>query len=231
MRQHHFGISKGIFATATGALALAGVLGMTLTSASGAPKPKPAADQSATGACTTTITGRNNAVINVATGTTCLVNLKQIGAVNVAPGAALSVTKGSVINGAITLTGARAFTMCASSTLQGAINSSTAAGFVLIGDGGDGSPLVCGANHIDGAVTLNGNVGGVEIGGNSIVGALTVSSNVAPSNGSPTENNATEVEGNTVGGLTTCAGNTPPVTNDGHANTFTGGAVGQCVGL
>jgi hypothetical protein len=173
-------------------------------------------------------------VINVATGTTCLVNLRQTGAVNVAPGAALSITKGSVINGAITLVAAKAFTMCASSTLQGAINSSSGAGFVLIGGDGDGRPVVCGANHIDGAVTLNGNLGGVEIGGNSIVGALTVSANVAPNSGTPTEDNATEVEGNTVGGLTTCAGNIPAPTNDGHKNTFTGGTSGtsdQCATL
>jgi hypothetical protein len=101
MKRLHFGISKGILATATGALALATVLAMSLPSASGALLT---ADQSATGTCTTTITGHNNAVINVASGTTCLVNLKQIGAVNVAPGAALSVTGGSIINGAITLT-------------------------------------------------------------------------------------------------------------------------------
>jgi hypothetical protein len=229
MKHLHFRISKGILATATGALALATVLTMSLPSALGAPKPP--ADQSATGPCTTTITGQNNAVINVATGTTCLVKLHQTGAVNVAPGAALSVTKGSVINGAITLTGARAFTFCASSTVQGAINSSSGAGFVLIGDGGDGSPVVCGANHIDGAVTLNGNLGGVEVGGNSIVGALTVSGNIAPNHGTLTEDNATEVEGNTVTGLTTCATNDPAPVNGDHKNTFTGGAGGQCASL
>jgi hypothetical protein len=230
MKQLHFTISKRIFVTATGALAFAVVLAMVLPSAWGA-APKPRADQSATGACTRTITGQNNAVINVATGTTCLVNLKQTGAVNVLPGAALSVTKGSVINGAITLAGARAFTFCGSSTVQGAINSSSGAQFVLIGGGGDATPVACAANHIDGAVTLNGNLGGVEIGGNSIVGALTVSANIAPHLGTPVEDNATEVEGNTVSGLTTCAGNIPPPTNGGHKNTFTGGAVGQCAGL
>ena len=228
MQHHPFGISKGIVAAATGALALAAALAMSLPSASGALLT---ADQSATGACTTTITGHNNAVINVSSGTTCLVNLKQIGAVNVAPGAALSVTGGSIINGAITLTQAKAFTFCASSTKQGAINASTGSGFVLIGDGGDGHPAVCGANHIDGAVTLNGNLGGVEIGGNSIVGALTVSGNIAPLFGIPTEDNATEIEANTVGGLTTCATNSPAPTNDGRPNTFTGGANGQCAGL
>ncbi|MDQ1370267.1 MAG: hypothetical protein QOF20_2620 [Acidimicrobiaceae bacterium] len=99
-----------------------------------------------------TITGVNNAVINVAAPYTyCLVNLKQTGAVNVAPGAALSVTGGSIINGAITLVAAKAFTFCNSSTKQGAINSSRGAGFVLIRNGGDGGLLAapCGVNHID----------------------------------------------------------------------------------
>jgi hypothetical protein len=228
MKHLHFG-SKRILATATGALAVATVLAMSLPSASGAPKPP--ADQSATGPCTVTFTGTHTGVINVATGTVCLVNLHQVGAVNVAPGAALSVTKGSNINGAITLVGARAFTFCGSRTTQGAINSSSGAGFVLIGDGGDGRPVVCGANIIDGAVTLNGNLGGVEIGGNSILAALTVSANIAPNLGVPTEDNATEIEANTVVGLTTCALNIPAPTNDGRPNTFTGGANGQCAGL
>jgi hypothetical protein len=191
-------------------------------------------DQPATTHCDVTITGVNNAVINVAAPYTyCLVNLKQTGAVNVAPGAGLSVTGGSVINGAITLVAAKAFTFCNSSTKQGAIKSSRGAGFVLIGNGGDGGLLAtpCGANHIDGAVTLAGNLGGVEIGGNSIVGGLTVSGNIAPNNGNPREDNATEIEANVVTGLTTCANNSPAPVNDGRKNTFTGGAVGQCAGL
>jgi hypothetical protein len=234
MNHLQFGISKGIIAAATGTLVLAGVLAMSL--------PAPASpsllgltdDQPATGHCDKTITGMNNAVINVAAPDTyCLVNLKQTGAVNVAPGAGLSVTGGSIINGAITLVAAKAFTMCNSSTKQGAINSARAAGFVIIGNGGDGGLLAtpCGANHIDGAVTLSGNLGGVEIGGNSVVGGLTVSGNIAPRNGFPKEDNATEVEANTVVGLTTCANNNPAPTNDGRKNTFTGGANGQCAGL
>lgn len=71
----------------------------------------------------------------------------------------------------------------------------------------------------------------MEIGGNSIVGALTVSGNIAPSGGTPKEDNATEIEANRVRGLTTCATNNPAPVNDGHKNTFTGGAKGQCAGL
>jgi 5'-nucleotidase len=224
MKHLHFGISKGIVASVTGALALATALVMTL--------PSNAAiglDTPTTGVCTTTLTGTHSGTINVpAAQTFCLVHLTQVGAVNVAAGGALSVTLGSNITGAITLVGTRSFAFC-SSTIVGAIKSSTAAGFVLIGSGRDG--VLCGGSTINGAVTLNGNLGGVEVGGNAINAALTVSGNVAPDNGFPIEDNATEVEANTVKGLTTCAGNTPAPTNDGEKNTFTGGAGGQCAGL
>jgi hypothetical protein len=156
-----------------------------------------------------------------------------MGAVNVAPGAGLSVTDGSVINGAVTSVAAKSFRFCASSTVGGAIKASRSAGFVLIGNGGDHGRREsnCGGSSIDGKVTLNGNLGGVEIGGATIGGALTVSGNIAPNGGAPKERNATEIEANTVVGLTTCATNNPAPINDGLMNTFTGGANGQCAGL
>jgi hypothetical protein len=231
MKQLHFGISKGILAAATGVLALGTVLVMSL--------PAPASptlllldnDQPATGHCDVTKTGTNNAVINVpAPQTFCLVNLNQVGAVNVAPGAGLSVTDGSVINGSVTLTGAKSFAFCNSSTVGGAISASTSAGFIIIGNGGDGLLSPCGANTIGGAVTLAGNLGGVEVGGNTLLAALTVSGNIAPT-GLLRQNKETEIEANAVTGLTTCANNVPAPTNDGRKNTFTGGANGQCAGL
>jgi hypothetical protein len=235
MNHRHFGLSKGIAGAATGALAVTALLAMSMPSAFATNNSLLSRrDQPATTHCDKTITGHNGAVINVpAPSTYCLVNLNQVGAVNVAPGAALSVTDGSIINGAITLVAAKAFTFCASSTLGGAIKASRSSGFVIIGNGGDGGlrATPCTANHIDGAVTLNGNLGGVEIGGSSIVGSLTVSGNIAPNGGTPKENNATEIEGNTVRGLTTCATNNPAPVNDGRKNTFTGGANGQCAGL
>ena len=81
-------------------------------------------------------------------------------------------------------------------------------------------------------MTLNGNLGGVAGGsaGTRFVGALTVSGNIAPGGGNPKENNATEIEGNTVKGLTTCATNNPAPINDGHENTFTG-ANGRSAGF
>jgi hypothetical protein len=231
-------IATGLLATVAGVLVLAFAL-TTGQSAAFATGDRLIlnlfGDRSATGSCDTTFTGTHTGAINVSVGTTCLLDARQTGAINVAPGAALSVRR-SVVTGAITLVGARAFTFCNSSTVGGAINSTTGAGFVLIGDGGDHGLLsllspACGSNHIDGAVTLSGNVGGVEIGGSAIGGALTVSGNVAPGGGSPIEDNATEIEGNTVTGLTTCADNNPAPTNDGSGNTFTGSATGQCAGL
>jgi hypothetical protein len=225
MKHLHFGISKGILASATGALALAAVLGMIL--------PSNAAiglDTPTTGLCTTTFVGTHNGAINVpANQTFCLVGVTQTGAITVAATGALSVTLSSNITGAITLVGARSFAFC-NSTIIGAIKSSTAAGFIIIGGDGDLGNL-CGGSTINGAVTLNGNLGGVEVGGNAINAALTVSTNHAPNNGFPIEDNATEIEANTVSGLTTCAGNVPAPTNDGHPNTLTGHANGQCAGV
>lgn len=161
MKHVHFGISKGIAIAATGTLAVTALLAMSMPSSVATNNSlRGLRDQPATTHCDKTITGHHNGVINVpAPSTYCLVNLKQIGAVNVAPGAALSVRRGSVINGAITLVAAKAFTFCGS-TLGGAIKASRSAGFVIIGNGGDGGRRAkpCGGNHIDGAVTLNGNL-------------------------------------------------------------------------
>jgi len=70
-----------------------------------------------------------------------------------------------------------------------------------------------------------------RIGGNSIVGALTVSGNIAPGGGNPKENNATEIEGNTVKGLTTCATNNPAPINDGPQEHLHRGANGRTAGF
>ena len=236
MRHVHHRLQSGLLAIAAGVVVLAFALTTGQTTASATSRLLGLGDdKSATGRCTTTVTGQNNAVINVPGGQTfCLRGLTQTGAVNVAPGGSLEV-RNSNITGAITLDTPRAFTFC-TTTIVGAINSTKAAGFVLIGDGGDTGLLglldpKCGSNQINGAVTLNGNVGGVEFGGNALNAALTVSGNVAPRGGRPVEDNATEIEGNTVIGLTTCADNQPAPTNGGSGNTFTGGTGGQCAGL
>ena len=233
MTHVHHRIKTGLVAIAGGVLVLAFSLTIGQTSASAILGLGD--DRSAVGSCSTTMTGSNDAVINVPAGQTfCLTRLTQTGAVNVAPGGALEV-RDSNITGAITLDTPRAFTFCAT-TIIGAISSTKAARFVLIGDGGDAGLLglldpPCRRSQINGAVTLTGNLGGVEVGGNTINAALNVSGNVSPNNGRPVEDNATEIEGNTVIGLTTCADNQPAPTNGGIRNTFTGGAGGQCAGL
>jgi hypothetical protein len=219
MKLSRFGTSKAVAAAAVFALAVSPLLAMNLPSAFASTKSAPAVIT-----CNKTMTGINDAVINVAAPLTyCLVDLSQIGAVNVAPGAGLSVSGGSTINGAITATAPKVFSFCGSATKQGAILVVRSAGYVSIGNGGVLNVL-CGANTINGATTLSGNLGGVELGGNAIVGgSLTVSGNIAAT--------AAEIDGNVVQGLTTCANNSPKPVNDGRKNTFTGGVNGQCAGL
>ena len=220
MKHIRFATSKVLVASAICAIAISPLLATSMPSAFASSNPSPAILIH----CDKTITGKNNAVINVAAPLTyCLVNLNQIGAVNVAPGAGLSVSGGSIINGAITATAPKVFSFCASSTKQGAIVVARSAGYISIGNGGLLN-LLCGANSINGAVTLSGNLGGLELGGNTVLaGALNVSGNIAAT--------AAEIDGNVVQGLTTCANNSPAPVNDGRKNTFTGGVVGQCAGL
>jgi hypothetical protein len=172
-----------------------------------------AADTPGTGTCTTTITGPLTGALTAAVGTTCLNNVVLHGAITVNPGAALSVVD-STIYGAITTNGASAFTFCNSSTVGGAISVATSTGFILIGDGGEGT---CAGGHIDGAVTLNANSGG----------AVKVSGNVAPTTGVPVEDAATEIEGNSIGGTLTCSGNTPVPTNDLNPNSVSSSRTGE----
>src|SRR2546423_426859 len=196
-------------------LLLAGALAFGAVSAAGPPLATGAAmpsGTSGTGTCTTTITGPVTGALTAAVGTTCLTNVTLHGAITVDPGAALSIVD-SKIYGAITTNGASAFTFCNSSTVGGAISVATSTGFILIGDGGDATGTPCPGGHIDGAVTLNANSGGVELGGNTIGGAAKVTANVAPTSGIPGEDAATEIEGNSIGGTLTCSNNNPVPTN------------------
>jgi hypothetical protein len=210
-----------VVGTLAGGLVVAAAWGISPVTARGA-----GGDAPGTGACTTTISGPHTGTLNLSSPgtTTCLKNANQNGAITVSSGAALSVVD-STVTGAITSTSSAPFTMCNSKTVRGAISVASSKGFVLIGDGGDGS-LPCRGNSIDGAVTLNQNTGGVELGGNTTA-AVTVSGNLAPTSGTPTEDAATEIEANHIGGKLTCSGNTPAPTNDGHANTVPNAREGQ----
>ena len=203
----------------TGALAVATISAIPASAAI-------ASDAPGTGACTTTITGPLTGALTAAVGTTCLTNVTLHGAITVNPGAALSIVD-SKIYGAITTNGASAFTFCNSSTVGGAISVATSTGFILIGDGGDATGTPCPGGHIDGAVTLNANSGGVELGGNTVGGAVKVTENVAPTSGIPVEDAATEIEGNSIGGTLTCSGNNPVPTNDMKPNTVSSTRTGE----
>jgi hypothetical protein len=203
-------------------LLLAGALAVATISAIPASAAL-AADTPGTGTCTTTISGPLTGALTAAVGTTCLTNVTLHGAITVNPGAALSIID-SKIYGAITTNGATAFTFCNSSTVGGAISVATSTGFILIGDGGEGT---CAGGHIDGAVTLDSNSGGVELGGNTIGGAVKASGNVAPTKGIPVEDAATEIEGNAIGGTLTCSGNIPVPTDDGKPNSVSSSRTGE----
>lgn len=197
---------KIILAILTATFALAAVSGIGLTTAT---------DASATGACTSTISGSHSGTLTLSgPGTTCLKNATQDGAITVMNGHELSVVD-SKIYGAVTSTSSAPFTFCHSETVRGALKVSNSMNFVLIGDNG----LPCPANVIDGAVTLDSNKGGVRLGGNSIAGAVTANGNIAPS--------GTIIENNHIGGKLTCSGNTPAPVNNGQANTVGGDRVGQ----
>jgi hypothetical protein len=164
-------------------------------------------------ACTQTISGPHNGVINVAApDKVCLLNAVQTGAVNVDPKAGLSVI-GSTITGAVTLKdNYTEFEFCGSQTVLGAISATGGQTAAVIG----GTPT-CAANTIDGAVTLDANKAGATLAGNSIAGAVTASANLG----------GTTISANMIGGALSCTTNAPPPTNAGVSNTVGGGRSGQ----
>jgi hypothetical protein len=172
--------------------------------------------------CMTVLTGRINGGL-IVSGSTCINNATVNGAIAVRPGAALSLTN-STVNGAISSSGAKAVTYCVD-TLSGASSISTTSGFVLIGDNGNHG-FSCGGNVLRGALSLTGNKGQLELGGNQIAGGVSITST---SGSGPTVGNAiAEIEGNHIMGALSCAGNTPPPSDNGHPNQVTGAASGQC---
>jgi hypothetical protein len=204
-RLHHRRTRQGIVATLSGGLALLAVAGIA-----------PSAAQAA--ACTQTVAGAHSGVLNVAARQKlCLVLAVQDGAVNVAPGGALSVLN-STVTGAVTLkAGYVTLDFCGSRTVRGAISATGGTGAVVIGGSGLLGSLLCAANTIDGAVTLNANLAGVTLAHNYTSGAVTASANLG----------GTTISGNQIAGALTCTTNVPPPTNAGVHNTVGGGRSGQ----
>lgn len=177
------------------------------------PPVSAAVDVPAAKACTETITGTHRGALTLSgPGTTCLKGAKQHGAITVSGAHRLTVVD-STVYGAITSTSSAAFAFCHSSTVRGAVNVSGSHKPVLIGS----TSRSCRANVIDGAVTLNGNSGGVRLGRNRIAGGVDATSNLG----------GTIVDKNAIAGKLTCSANKPAPTNKGRANTVAGARVGQ----
>ena len=204
-RLHRQRIRQGILVTLTGVLALPATWALAPDTAQAA---QPAPD------CTQTISGAHSGVLNVAgTEKLCLKLAVQDGAVNVAPGGALSVLA-STITGAVTLkSGYSSFDFCSSKTVRGAISATGGKGAVVVGSG----DLSCPTNTIDGAVTLDANKGSVTLAQNYIAGAVTSSANL----------NGTIISGNRIAGALTCTTNVPAPTNGGVRNSVGGDRSGQ----
>jgi hexosaminidase len=173
-------------------------------------------------ACTQTITGPHSGVIIVAGGQKlCLDGAVQDGAIDVNSGGALSVVNNSIITGAVTLkSGFDDLRFCDSTTVRGAISATGSQGFVHIG--GNELALACGANSIDGAVTVDANSGEVMVANNDISGEVIASGNLGGPNLA-----GTMISGNQIGGALTCTDNTPDPNNAGVSNVVGGDRSGQ----
>ncbi|GLZ80642.1 endonuclease [Actinorhabdospora filicis] len=143
--------------------------------------------------CTQTLTGDHVGALKVTSGVLCIKGGRQIGALTIAPGAALIVDGGQLI-GSVKSTGAAWFQVCGSK-VTGSVSVSGSAGPVLLGGGN------CAPNTITGSVSLSGNTGGVTVGGNAFTGALTCSGNNPPPTNGGAANRVTGVFAGQCSGL------------------------------
>jgi hypothetical protein len=177
--------------------------------------------------CKTTFTGAINNGLDLKAGSTCLDNASIYGVVTINPGAAVYITN-SRFNGGISSNGALALSICGSN-VQGSVSVLSTKKYVLIGDGGDDDAPACAGSTFSTSALIYTSQSGLEMAGNTIGGTLIVSgtSGVGPD----LESQVPEIEGNTIQGSLSCSGNSPAPTNDGHRNSVTGPADGQCAGL
>ena len=161
--------------------------------------------------CTTQLTSGTFNNVSVPRNATCILNtpVKVEGNVSVAAGATLDTES---IDGSILANGA-ALIFIDSSSIDKNINAAGTTRVEVFGSLVDGNITVSGASFI--AIT----------GGNSVGG------NVNDSMNNTGAGNTNIISGNLIGGNLVCAGNTPPPTNNGSANTVSGNEVGQCAGL
>ncbi|MCM3920374.1 Ig-like domain-containing protein [Frankia sp. AiPs1] len=143
---------------------------------------------------------------------------RQLGAVAVRPGGALSVTGGQ-ITGAVASSQAAAVTLCQAS-VNGPVAVLATTGYVLIGS----DHLPCAANTVNGALDVSRGTGGVQITGNTIGGAVAINNNSG--SGLSPDDAVPAFTANRVTGALVCAGNSPTLRQTG--NTVTGLRLGQC---
>jgi hypothetical protein len=153
-------------------------------------------------ACTTTITGMRNGVVNVNSGVTCVDGATLNGGVKVRNGASLVVLKGSTIHGVFTAAGA--------SVVQ--VFGATVTGDTTIS--GTTSDVILAGSTFTGSVTLTSNT----------------SSDITILSGE-TRNYGVIVIGNQIGLDLSCSANTPLVNDFDAPNQVAGSMTGQCAGL
>jgi hypothetical protein len=169
---------------------------------------------------TRTISGDLVGPVTVNAGESVLItNARVVGPITVNPGGALSVVNSQISRGIAA--NAPSFLSLCGAQVSGpspgvALSVSNAAVPIRIGDPANG----CAGNRFAGDVTLTSNVA-------VTFGANTVSGNVTANNDGPGN---TVLKANTIFGALGCAGNAPPPTNAGQANTA-GSKTGQCVGV
>jgi hypothetical protein len=170
-----------------------------------------------------TLTGKHGGSFTISV-PTYLSGVTITGPVTVKSGGALIVSH-SKVNGPVTAVGAQGVRICAS-TINGSLKISGTTGFVIIGDAGDDPLYGCGHNVLSGPVSLNGNLGGLELGGNTISGSVSVASTTGT--GPDPEDLAPEIEGNSITGSLSCSANSPAPTDDGQHNGVSSLRSGQC---
>jgi Bacterial Ig-like domain (group 3) len=122
------------------------------------------------------------------------------GSVVVNAGGALSVSSGQVL-GKLTSTGATAIALCGG-TFKNLITINSTSGLLLIGGSVDGPiPGYCAANSVNASLSLDGNLGQVEVDANTFSGSVSLTNTNAPL--------ASEIEGNTIKTNLSCSTNSP----------------------
>jgi hypothetical protein len=173
--------------------------------------------------CAQLITGSVPTQTVGSAGTACVRGATVNGNLNIS-GASDVVIINSTILGNITAGGSGARALC-NTRVNGAVTISGSTGFVVLGDPGDD---LCAGNRIGAAVTLSSNSGGLEVESNTLSANLNVysTSGIGPF----PEDNAPEIESNTISGALSCGSNSPPPVNESHNNSVSGSRSGPGCG-